>query len=259
MAAFTAPDYIERSKIAGRPLDFEWGPNQFNFGHGFNAYGERSSIVRKLEEISCRGILGLLAACAEWLVYRLAGPDDQLGVDLANALWVGSVDPRLVNLSSGIAGISKADPAKGPIRRYAWVVRSCYEITLEDGFVECSYAESALRLVDYVMPNASYRNWRRACYGRLAQLSAGHDMEDTHRMLNNRAQAAGTPYETKVVKQMLADGELDELWGPALPREAFDPKATPAAATSNELLTTFLANARIDANPFLQPAAPPAA
>src|SRR5262249_16454852 len=61
MAAFMVPAYIEQSKIAGSPLHFEWGPNQFNFGHGFTTGGERSSIVRKLEEISFRGILGLLA------------------------------------------------------------------------------------------------------------------------------------------------------------------------------------------------------
>jgi hypothetical protein len=42
----------------------------------------------------------------------------------------------------------------------------------------------------------------------------GHFLEETNRMLNSRAQAAGTPYHTKVAKRMLADGELDELWGP---------------------------------------------
>jgi hypothetical protein len=56
---------------------------------------------------------------------------------------------------------------------------------------------------------------------------------------------------------MLADGELDELWGRALPREAFDPKATPPAAASDELLTTFLTSACPGVNPFLQ-SAPPA-
>jgi hypothetical protein len=55
---------------------------------------------------------------------------------------------------------------------------------------------------------------------------------------------------------MLADGELDALWGPALPREAFNPKATPPTTTSDQLLSMFLANARPSTNPFLHLATP---
>jgi hypothetical protein len=116
---------------------------------------------------------------------------------LASALWVGSVHPRLVNLSSGSASIGKADPAKGPIRQYAWVVHMCYEITLKDGFVECSYVESALRLVANLMPNAACRNWRRTCYGRLAQFNAGHAMAETYRMLDIGRKMQGRPTRRK--------------------------------------------------------------
>lgn len=260
----SVPTYIERSKINGAPLEFVWKKDQYEFGHGFSTLGERTPIVRKLQPISIRGILGLLAASSEWLVYRLAGPDDPYLSMMVAALWVGSVDPRLVDLSKlpypegaevfgGLRGVGKTVPAKGPIREYLETVRNCYEIALEFDGAFHSYAESALLLVNYVMPNNAYSNWRRACYSRLATLTSAHSMKEVNSMIRKRQEACGGKYSSSIVKKIIEDGMLDELWGPALPRDAYDPKAelNLNVSSTDELMAAFLQQAWAGENPFL--------
>lgn len=199
--------------IARSPIGFSWEPNQYDFGHGFTSDGSRSPIVRKLVSISVRGTLGMLAASAEWLTHRLADPADPLPSDLVAALWAGAVDPRPVDLTMLPYAEHKTDPIRGPILMYASTVRSCYRIALHFDGAFFSYAESALRLVDYVMPNRTYRNWRRDCFGHLATLTSSHSMSAVRAALDEAA-----------IDQKLADGDFDDIWGPVLPRDAYDPR-----------------------------------
>lgn len=263
MMTFEVPTYIERSKIRGAPLEFVWGKDQYEFGHGFSTLGDRTPIVRKLETISIRGILGLLAASSEWLVHRLAGSEDPCLAMMVAALWVGSVDPRRVNLANlpyseganvfgGLPGLGKTDPAKGPIRAFLGTVWQCYRIALKFDGAFHSYAESALLLVNYVMPNNAYSRWRRACYGHLAMLTSSHAMSQVHKMLLARQKECGAKYSSSIVEKLIADGALDELWGPALPRDAYNPKIEPDLRSSAELMTLFLQHANVGENPFLQ-------
>ncbi len=243
------PAYIERSKIGEVPLGYVWGNEQYSFGHGWVADGSRSAIVLKLEPLSVRAILGLLAASGEWLVYRLGGSDDPLSDDLVAAMWVGAVDPRLVDLTP-YPESAAVDPARGPLGAYARTVRECYEVALDFDTALHGYAESGLRLVDYVMPNAAYRNWRRGCYARLATLSSSFSMPEVDtRLEEQRDDTAGEKYTSHVIDRLLASDRLDELWGPVVPRAAFDPKAVFGAAASAELLATA------DGNPFVRPSA----
>jgi hypothetical protein len=252
MSALVTPAYLYRSKIGGAPLAFEWGPNQYEFGHGFTGDGSQSAIVRKLVLMSVRATLGLLAASAEWLVFRLAGTDDPLLADVVAAVWIGAVDPRLVDLAALPYPEDKADPVKGPIREYLGTVRDCYHAAMDLDGAFYSYAETALRLVDYVMPNSAYRTWRRECFRLLAARTSSHAVRQVRVMLNERMTANGTTDDWTIIEQMLADGGLDELWGPALPRDAYDPKATPTAATSTDVLATFLNLTCVSSNPFLR-------
>jgi hypothetical protein len=180
--------------------------------------------VRKLEPLSVRAILGLLAASGEWLMHRLPGSGDPLPGDLVTAMWVGAVDPRLVDLTGPYSG-SETDPATGPVRAYLRTIRDCHDIALQLHGAFHSYAESGLRLVDYVMPNAAYRTWRRTCYSRLAALTSSFAMHEADAKLEEQVGASGEQYTSHIVERLLAAGKLDELWGPAVPREAYDPKA----------------------------------
>lgn len=247
------PAYIERSGIGGLPLGYAWGRDQYSFGHGWITDGSRSATVRKLEPLSVRAILGLLAASCEWLVYRLPGSGDPLLGDLVTAMWVGAVDPRLVSLTD-LYPESSEDPARGPVGAYLRTVRECYDLALEFEGALHSYAESGLRLVDYVMPNAAYRTWRRACYSRLEELTSPFAMREVGARLEEQLHASEEKYTSHIVGRLLSAGELDELWGPAVPREAYNPKAAPAATTSAGLLAAFLRRAGAS-NPFLRPTA----
>ncbi|MEV6347114.1 hypothetical protein [Actinoplanes sp. NPDC051851] len=195
--------------LARTTIGFAWGPDQYDFGHGFSSDGSQSAIVRKLVLISVRGNLGLLAASAEWLTFRLTGPDDPASAALVATLWAGATDPRQADPT--FAG-QKTDPIKGPILEYARTVRSCYRTALAFDGAFFSHAESALRLVDYVMPNGAYRTWRRDRYGSLAALTSSHAMRAVRASLG----------ETGVERRLTA-GDVDALWGPALPREAYEP------------------------------------
>ena len=248
------PAYIERSKIGEFPLGYAWGTEQYELGHDWITDGSRSAIVRKLEPLSVRAILGLLAASGEWLVNRLQGSGDPLLGDLVTAMWVGAVDPRLVSLTDPYPD-SAADPAKGPLGAYARTLRYCYDIALEFDGAFHSYAESGLRLVDYVMPNAAYRTWRRTCYSRLATLTSSFAMNEVDARLTEQMNASGEKYTSNIVERLLAADKLDELWGPAVPREAYDPNASSGTTASGELLATLLRHAGASSNPFLRPPA----
>jgi hypothetical protein len=104
-------------------------------------------------------------------------PGIRLLGDLVTAMWVGAVDPRLVNLTDPYPDSSE-DPAKGPVGAYLRTVRDCYGLALEFEGALHSYAESGLVLVDYVMPNAAYRTWRRASYPRLEGLTSSFAMHE---------------------------------------------------------------------------------
>ncbi|GAB7051260.1 hypothetical protein JCM9534A_63860 [Catenuloplanes indicus JCM 9534] len=205
--------FVLPASIARSPIGFRWEPDQYDFGHGFTSDGSRSAIVQKLLLMSVRGTLGLLAASAEWLTHRLADPADPLPFDLVAALWAGAVDPRPVDLAMLPYAEHMIDPSKGPILTYARTVRSCYETALCFDGAFLSYAETALRLVDYVMPNRAYRHWRRDCFGHLATLTSSHSMPAVRASLDEAA-----------IARKLSDGDFDEIWGPALPRDAYDPR-----------------------------------
>lgn len=203
--------FVLPTSLARAPIGFRWEPGQYDFGHGFTSDGSRSAIVRKLLSVSVRGTLGLLAASAQWLTHRLADPADPLPFDLAAALWAGAVDPRPVDLATLPYAGHMSDPIKGPILTYARTVRSCYETALGFDGAFFSYAETALRLVDYVMPNRAHRDWRRDCFGHLVTLTSSHSMPAVRASLDEAA-----------IARKLADGDFDEVWGPVLLPDAYD-------------------------------------
>ncbi len=45
-------------------------------------------------------------------------------------MWVGAVDPRLVDLTGPYPG-SETDPATGPVRAYLRTIRDCYDVALQ--------------------------------------------------------------------------------------------------------------------------------
>ena len=79
-------------------------------------------------------------------------------------------------------------------------------------------------------------------------------MHEVDARLEEQVGASGEQYTSHIVERLLAVGKLDELWGPAVPREAYDPKAAPGTTTSAELLAAFLRHAGAG-NPFLRPLA----
>lgn len=210
---FPVPAIIAKAKLGSFALAYSWGKTS-----PWLSDGARTPIVKKLQAGSIRGELALLLTSGEWLMSRLvdhgAEPwDDRLALAWRELLHPGSID--LEQLRVPDIGTAKVD---GPIQEYLRCVRDSIDIAREfDGALH-SYVEGGLRLVDHVMPGSAYRNWRKRCYERIAELSGKRTMPAIYAEIAKASRKRKLPdYEIK--EEIVAQQGLAALWGPIVLRD----------------------------------------
>ena len=197
-------EFILESEIDQKPQTYKWD----GMLHPWVTDGSRTAANKAIASLSVRASMALLLVAGEWMNFRLFGTkgDPQMNLFL-KAAWLGLENPSCF-IASGVHlyGDDKiADPSFGPLREFVHDVKSCFRIALDMDGAYSSYVESALKLVEYTMPNKAYQKWR---LGTLKKLQA----------------LAPTPSFIEGARKMNAEGdplEIQEIWGSLVDREYF--------------------------------------
>jgi hypothetical protein len=176
--------------------------------------GSRSPIVKKLEAMSVRGTLAMLAASAEWFFARLGVRNDAM---LA-ALWSQVETENPVPLEEGSFDLAAPEPAARFLTQFEYSARRGISVAHKFDGAVFSRVEGAMRFTQFVMHAPKpYATWRRNQYASLANSAGDYTMRDVYQRIVAQAKESGLPHYT-ITKQLRSTAGITALWGPPLRR-----------------------------------------
>jgi hypothetical protein len=215
------PAYIRDLSVVGQSLNYQW----VDVSHREYWAKPVPPLQRKVARLDNRAIVGLTAACAEWVAWRLSTHADvSMLLDAAEAAWASIADWRYFDPGDKPFKHLQWDDWVGSTRRPLCVANRMLINAVDNASRDTDVSVDAVyvaSLAEHVLPTlkAAFRSWRDAV---IAGLLKTNPFDKAH-----------------------PAGEL-------VTREAFDPTFDYKPAAAKKLMAAFLARLNPKKNKYLR-------
>ena len=227
---FCIPPYIDNTKLAGKPIDFDWvGDNPTEYHNHIS-----NQLTDKIMSLSPRAALALANGLAEWVVWRLDGLTDYRDVaDFVEAGWASVIDARYT-----IEWSRQGKELFGPVLGPQWIAAR----SLDQVMIATWERESQIRSCQYLAflcqhvwkRRKAFKEWLLFAFDRLESLYPISSVTQDYYEMRNRT----------------GDEPFD--FGEPVPREVLDPDFELDAESVPALLDAYLRDLKPEENRFLR-------
>lgn len=212
--ALNPPSHIPVAVLEAAPVRHAWDDYD-----PYKPIGKSEEpTMQALERLTDRAIIAYAAACAEWVVWRFRKLlPDPAPLNFLEACWAFEMD-KGIQAPRPLKGEEWRGPIRGAVDLALVSVLNTYYTTESGaGHVEGAFGEKVAR---HVLPNPDvFLAWRKTALDRL---------------------------------QKHFPRKPEDVWGPPVPRETFDPSKTLTAESIDGYARDFLAGLPFDRNPLLK-------